>query len=99
MRKNTGAGNGASAAGMGLCRACDEAALQLQNERGAMAEIIARTGRDRRGTAVPACARRTLPFAARFLAIAVTLLWCNCALAAELQVLLLRGWFGVFSTG
>jgi hypothetical protein len=84
---------------MGLCRACDEAALQLQNERGAMAEIIARTGRDRRGTAVPACARRTLPFAARFLAIAVTLLWCNCALAAELQVLLLRGWFGVFSTG
>jgi hypothetical protein len=30
---------------------------------------------------------------------AVALLWCNCALAAEPRVLLLRGWFGVFSTG
>jgi hypothetical protein len=27
------------------------------------------------------------------------LLWCNAALAAEPKVLLLRGWFGVFSTG
>ncbi len=27
------------------------------------------------------------------------LLWCNCALGAEPRVLLLRGWFGVFSTG
>jgi hypothetical protein len=25
--------------------------------------------------------------------------WCSCALAAEPRVLLLRGWFGVFSTG
>jgi pimeloyl-ACP methyl ester carboxylesterase len=31
--------------------------------------------------------------------IAVTLLWCGCALAAEPRVILLRGWFGVFSTG
>jgi hypothetical protein len=38
---------------------------------------------------------------ARWLAavITVTFLWCNCALAAEPRVILLRGWFGVFSTG
>ncbi len=30
---------------------------------------------------------------------AAVLLWGNCALAAEPRVLLLRGWFGVFSTG
>src|SRR3979411_1350560 len=30
---------------------------------------------------------------------AIVLLWCNSALAAEPRVLLLRGWFGVFSTG
>jgi pimeloyl-ACP methyl ester carboxylesterase len=30
---------------------------------------------------------------------AVALLWCDHALAAEPRVLLLRGWFGVFSTG
>jgi hypothetical protein len=29
----------------------------------------------------------------------VALIWCNCAQAAEPRVLLLRGWFGVFSTG
>jgi len=29
---------------------------------------------------------------------AIALLWCNCA-CAETQVYLLRGWFGVFSTG
>ena len=29
---------------------------------------------------------------------AIALLWCNCA-HAETQVYLLRGWFGVFSTG
>jgi hypothetical protein len=29
----------------------------------------------------------------------VALLWCNCAQAAETRVYLLRGWFGVFSTG
>ncbi len=31
--------------------------------------------------------------------IALALLWCGSALAAEPRVLLLRGWFGVFSTG
>jgi alpha-beta hydrolase superfamily lysophospholipase len=30
---------------------------------------------------------------------AIALLWCNCAFAGEPRVLLLRGWFGVFSTG
>jgi hypothetical protein len=30
---------------------------------------------------------------------AIALLWCDSALAAEPRVLLLRGWFGVFSTG
>jgi hypothetical protein len=29
----------------------------------------------------------------------VALLWCNCAQAADTQAYLLRGWFGVFSTG
>ena len=29
----------------------------------------------------------------------IALLWCNCAQAAETQAYLLRGWFGVFSTG
>ena len=64
-----------------------------------MAETIARTGRGRRGTTAPTRAHRRLPFAAQSLAVAVALLWCNGALAAETQVLLLRGWFGVFSTG
>jgi hypothetical protein len=31
--------------------------------------------------------------------IVTALLWCNGALAAQPRVLLLRGWFGVFSTG
>jgi len=30
---------------------------------------------------------------------AMALLWCSCAYAAEPRVLLMRGWFGVFSTG
>src|ERR1700734_1219466 len=30
---------------------------------------------------------------------AFTVLWCNCAVAADTRVILLRGWFGVFSTG
>jgi hypothetical protein len=30
---------------------------------------------------------------------AIALLWSSCALADEPRVLLLRGWFGVFSTG
>src|SRR5437879_2609880 len=29
----------------------------------------------------------------------IALTWCNCAQAAEPRVLLLRGWFGVFSAG
>jgi hypothetical protein len=29
----------------------------------------------------------------------IALLWCNCAEAADTQAYLLRGWFGVFSTG
>jgi hypothetical protein len=31
--------------------------------------------------------------------LAVAVLWCNCAVAADTRVILLRGWFGVFSTG
>jgi pimeloyl-ACP methyl ester carboxylesterase len=31
--------------------------------------------------------------------VAFTMLWCNCAVAADTRVILLRGWFGVFSTG
>jgi hypothetical protein len=31
--------------------------------------------------------------------LAIALLWCDCALATEPRVILLRGWFGVFSTG
>ena len=64
-----------------------------------MAEITVRTGRRRRCSAAPAHAHRTLSFAARSLAVAIALLWCNCAFAVETEVLLLRGWFGVFSTG
>ncbi len=30
---------------------------------------------------------------------ATALLWCSCAQAAETRVILVRGWFGVFSTG
>jgi hypothetical protein len=29
----------------------------------------------------------------------IALFWCNCAAAAETRAYLLRGWFGVFSTG
>src|SRR5262249_40547639 len=31
--------------------------------------------------------------------LAIAVLWCNCAVAADTRVILLRGWFGVFSTG
>ena len=34
----------------------------------------------------------------RWALVAIALLWCNCA-HAETEVYLLRGWFGVFSTG
>jgi hypothetical protein len=36
---------------------------------------------------------------ARAAVIALALLWCNCAFAGEARVLMLRGWFGVFSSG
>ena len=32
-------------------------------------------------------------------AVAISMLLCDCAVAAEPEVILLRGWFGVFSTG
>jgi hypothetical protein len=31
--------------------------------------------------------------------LAIAVLWCSCAVAADTRVILLRGWFGVFSTG
>jgi hypothetical protein len=69
-----------------------------------MAEMIARIRRGHRGplAAVRAHEDRDasrLRLGASCLAVAMALLWCNCALAAEPRVLLLRGWFGVFSTG
>src|SRR5215468_2244654 len=69
-----------------------------------MAEMIARIRRGHRGplAAVRAHEDRDasrLRLGASCLAVAIALLWCNCALAAEPRVLLLRGWFGVFSTG
>src|SRR5262249_46107420 len=70
----------------------------------AMAKMIAWTRGRHRG---PRAAARThehrdalrLRLGASCLAVAIALLWCNGALAAEPRVLLLRGWFGVFSTG
>src|SRR5215467_11071313 len=69
-----------------------------------MAKMIAWTRRGHRGplAAVRAHEHRDalrLRLGASCLAVAIALLWCNCALAAEPRVLLLRGWFGVFSTG
>lgn len=66
--------------------------------------MITRIGRGHRGTVEPGRAQNERnafrsKFGARYLAVAIALLWCNCALAAEPRVLLLRGWFGVFSTG
>ena len=66
--------------------------------------MIAWTRRGHRGprAAVRAHEHRDalrLRLGASCLAVAIALLWCNCALAAEPRVLLLRGWFGVFSTG
>jgi hypothetical protein len=31
--------------------------------------------------------------------VTLAVLWCSCAVAADTRVILLRGWFGVFSTG
>src|ERR1700730_5961379 len=69
--------------------------------QGAMNEMIARTRSGQRGSpaALPAHDASRLRLGASCLAVAIALLWCNCALAAEPRVLLLRGWFGVFSTG
>jgi hypothetical protein len=66
-----------------------------------MTEMIARTQRRHRGppAALPAHDTSRLRLGANCLAVAIALLWCNCAFAAEPRVLLLRGWFGVFSTG
>src|SRR5260370_24661245 len=69
-----------------------------------MAEMIARIRRGHRGplAAVRAHEDRDasrLRLRPSCLAVAIALLWCNCALAAEPRVLLLRGWFRVFSTG
>src|SRR6516165_7557293 len=69
-----------------------------------MAKMIAWTRRGHRGplAAVRGHEHRDalrLRLGASCLAVAIDLLWCNCALAAEPRVLLLRGSFGVFSTG
>ena len=69
-----------------------------------MTKMIAWTRRRHRGqlAAVRAqkhCDALRLRLGASCLAVAIALLWCNGALAAEPRVLLLRGWFGVFSTG
>ena len=44
-------------------------------------------------------AREGLRFVPGCVAACIALLWCNCAQAAETHAYLLRGWFGVFSTG
>ncbi len=69
-----------------------------------MAEMIARIGRGYRGTLAPPRAqehRHTFrsELGARCLAAAIALLCCSSAFAGEPRVILLRGWFGVFSTG
>jgi len=72
-----------------------------------MATITARGGREDRGEgknrAVRARERRSLAtrIGARLVGtvVAMVLLWCDGALAAGPHVVLLRGWFGVFSTG
>jgi hypothetical protein len=73
-----------------------------------MAAMIARFGmRDRNGGKLRTMGLRGIrdEFVSKAAAyrvgavIALALLWCGSALAAEPRVLLLRGWFGVFSTG
>jgi hypothetical protein len=66
--------------------------------------MIARIGRGYRGRLAPSRAqnhRQTFrsELGARCLAAAIALLCCSPAFAGEPRVLLLRGWFGVFSTG
>lgn len=69
-----------------------------------MPAMIARAERRHRG--IPQAVRKAkrhdalrLKIIASCLAMIIVLLWGECTLAAEPRVLLLRGWFGVFSTG
>jgi hypothetical protein len=73
-----------------------------------MAAITARGGREdgREGKNPAVCAREerrsfAIRIGARLVGtvVALVLLWCASALAAGPHVVLLRGWFGVFSTG
>jgi hypothetical protein len=69
-----------------------------------MAKVFARGAQERRSGRRLARVRKaqggSRARAAWVLAvISAALLWCNGAVAAEPRVLLLRGWFGVFSTG
>jgi hypothetical protein len=66
--------------------------------------MIARTGRGYRGRLAPSRAQNhrhafRFELGARCLAAAIALMCCSQAFAGEPRVLLLRGWFGVFSTG
>jgi hypothetical protein len=66
--------------------------------------MIARIGRGHRGKLAPSRAQNhrhafRSEFGARCVAAAIALLCCSPAFAGEPRVLLLRGWFGVFSTG
>src|SRR5215470_13711742 len=69
-----------------------------------MTEMIARAARRHRG--MPQAVRKAerhgalgLNIIASGLVMIIVLLWGQCTLAAESRVVLLRGWFGVFSTG
>jgi hypothetical protein len=71
-----------------------------------MAAIAARGGREDRGEGTKRTVRAreegpSLAIAARLVGTveALVLLWCASALAAGPHVVLLRGWFGIFSTG
>jgi hypothetical protein len=66
--------------------------------------MIARIGREYRRRLAPSRAQNhrhafRWEFGARCFAAAIALLCCSPAFAGEPRVLLLRGWFGVFSTG
>ena len=73
-----------------------------------MAAITARGGREHRGEGKNRAVRvreERCSFTTRIgarvvgIVVAIVLLWCDSALAAGPHVVLLRGWFGVFSTG
>src|SRR5271154_3430409 len=82
--------------------------LSAAGERGAMAAMTAgvtrggrggrtlrttqwRSGGEKFGSRISACWTG--------LVLTIAVLWCNCAVAADTRGILLRGWFGVFSTG